>query len=440
MGQPRARARRLRGFGLTCAGPGPRILQGDPPFGELENELQRLWYCGEITIEVLLFERASIRKVSEEGPPQPDLHFCPSQEARSFFRSSYRRDQVMTSTVYRPKAGDTAVITGAGYGGIGYDTALLLATRFQIYVLLADRDSAALEKASEGLIAAGVAEGDFATRVTDVSDANDMLELANAVFQSRGKVDFLHLNAGVSTEVKAYGEDIVDEWQRTFAVNLFGVVNGAQAFVDRMVQQDSPAAVVITGSKQGITNPPGTSAAYNGALVSHRAIVTQAEADMLRSSLPRSFQVCTPPLTYALVRYSCTDSDGSLQAVKTLAEALAHQLLSTRVSVHLLVSGWTWTKLASPAKGAVAAYNASEKPDAAWSPAQVAEELLRRMQEGEFYILCPDGAVKWELDRARMEWGMGDVLEKRPPLSRWHPEWEKKHEEFVKERTVGASE
>ncbi|POY71911.1 hypothetical protein BMF94_5068 [Rhodotorula taiwanensis] len=300
----------------------------------------------------------------------------------------------MTSTVYRPKAGDTAVITGAGYGGIGYDTALLLATRFQIYVLLADRDSAALEKASEGLIAAGVAEGDFATRVTDVSDANDMLELANAVFQSRGKVDFLHLNAGVSTEVKAYGEDIVDEWQRTFAVNLFGVVNGSQAFVDRMVQQDSPAAVVITGSKQGITNPPGTSAAYNA----------------------------------------------SKSAVKTLAEALAHQLLSTRVSVHLLVPGWTWTKLASPAKGAVAAYNASEKPDAAWSPAQVAEELLRRMQEGEFYILCPDGAVKWELDRARMEWGMGDVLEKRPPLSRWHPEWEKKHEEFVKERTVGASE
>lgn len=123
-----------------------------------------------------------------------------------------------------------------------------------------------------------------------------------------------------------------------------------------------------------------------------------------------------------------------MQAVKTLAEALAHQLLSTSVSVHLLVPGWTWTKLASPAGGSLSAFSAADKPAEAWSAAEVAEELLTRMQQGEFYIICPDGAVNWELDKARMEWGLGDVLEKRPPLSRWHPECEERHQKWVEEK------
>lgn len=143
----------------------------------------------------------------------------------------------MPGTVYKPKAGDTAVITGAGYGGIGYAVAELLSSRFKVHVVLVDRDSDALEQATEALIIAGVPESDFETRLTDVSDPDEVLQLANAVYESRGKVDFLHLNAGVSAKVKAYGEDIVDEWQQTFAVNLFGVVNATSAFVDRMIAQ-----------------------------------------------------------------------------------------------------------------------------------------------------------------------------------------------------------
>lgn len=294
----------------------------------------------------------------------------------------------MPCIAFPPRAGDIAVITGAGYGGIGYAVAFLLASRFKVHVVLIDRDSDALEQATKALITAGVPESDFETRLCDVTDPVEVLQLATTVYDTHGRVDFLHLNAGIGSKVKAYGEDIVDEWQKTFAVNLFGVVNATEAFVDRMIAQDSPAAVVITGSKQGITNPPGTSAAYNA----------------------------------------------SKAAVKTLAEALAHQLLSTSVSVHLLVPGWTWTKLASPAGGSLSVFSAADKPAEAWSAAEVAEELLRRMQEGEFYIICPDGAVNWELDKARMEWALGDVLEKRPPLSRWHPEWEERHQKWVEEK------
>jgi NAD(P)-dependent dehydrogenase (short-subunit alcohol dehydrogenase family) len=143
----------------------------------------------------------------------------------------------MPGTVYKPKAGDTAVITGAGYGGIGYAVAELLASRFKVHVVLVDRDPDALEQASKALVIAGIPESDFETRLTDVSDPDEVLQLANAVYEVRGKVDFLHLNAGISAKVKAYGQDIVDEWQTTFAVNLFGVVNATSAFVDRMIAQ-----------------------------------------------------------------------------------------------------------------------------------------------------------------------------------------------------------
>jgi NAD(P)-dependent dehydrogenase (short-subunit alcohol dehydrogenase family) len=82
------------------------------------------------------------------------------------------------------------------------------------------------------------------------------------------------------------------------ATNLFGVIHGLNAFVPSIQSQNSPAAIVVTGSKQGITNPPGN-VAYNA----------------------------------------------SKSAVKTLTEHLSFDLKDTAVSVHLLVPGWTFTGL-----------------------------------------------------------------------------------------------
>lgn len=65
--------------------------------------------------------------------------------------------------------GNTAVITGAGAGGIGASVALLLLQRYQMRVILADFDRESLKQTSESLIAAGVAEETFSTHVTDVS-------------------------------------------------------------------------------------------------------------------------------------------------------------------------------------------------------------------------------------------------------------------------------
>lgn len=72
-----------------------------------------------------------------------------------------------------------------------------------------------------------------------------------------------------------------------------------------------------------------------------------------------------------------------------------------------------------------------KKPDGAWYPSQVAEELLRGLQRGSFYIICPDGETDRALDQARMKWGSEDVLEDRPALSRWEESWKSRAEQAI---------
>ncbi len=138
-----------------------------------------------------------------------------------------------------------------------------------------------------------------------------------------------------------------------------------------MVRADWPCAVVNTGSKQGITLPPGDTA-YN---------VSKA-------------------------------------GLKALSESLAHDLLQTggRVSAHLLIPGFTFT-------GFTRARGVAEKPPGAWTPEQVIDDMLPAMAAGDSYILCPDNEATPDLDKTRIAWSAGDLIDNRPALSRWHPEF-----------------
>jgi NAD(P)-dependent dehydrogenase (short-subunit alcohol dehydrogenase family) len=162
------------------------------------------------------------------------------------------------------------------------------------------------------------------------------------------------------------------------STNVFGVVNGISTFLPVVKQTPGPAAIVITGSKQGITNPPGNPA-YNA----------------------------------------------SKAAVKILAEHLSWDLRAeTNISVHLLVPGWTFTAL-----GGGAGKTRDEKPAGAWFPEQVVDYLIEKMDQGQFYVLCPDNDVSEDTDRRRMYWGVGDMLQGRPPLTRWREDWKGKAQE-----------
>lgn len=220
--------------------------------------------------------------------------------------------------------------------------------------------------------------GDVETYQIDVSKIAEWASLKSKV-QSKfgGSPDLLMLNAGVGLR-GTWGDS--DYFTKILDTNLFGVINGLNTFVPDIEKSGKPSAIVITGSKQGITNPPGN-AAYNA----------------------------------------------SKSAVRTLAEHLSWDLRHTQTSVHLLVPGWTFTGLSGNAPG-----SSKEKPSGAWWPSQVAEYLEKKMGEGKFCVICPDNDVTEELDKRRMLWGVGDIVYERQPLSRWREDTKEKAAEGVK--------
>jgi NAD(P)-dependent dehydrogenase (short-subunit alcohol dehydrogenase family) len=207
------------------------------------------------------------------------------------------------------------------------------------------------------------------------------------------------LNAGTSlnASTKSPYED-VSYFQKTLNTNMYGVVNGLATFLPnvRETAKSNPntkSAVIITGSKQGITNPPGAgNPAYNM----------------------------------------------SKSALKTLAEHLAYDLRTSgnptfapNVSVHLLIPGWTFTGLSGNVGPTPSEEAIKKKPDGAWLPSQVVEYAEKKINNQEFYIVCPDNDVDEALDEARMKWASTDVSEGRPALSRWEDSYKDRAAEWI---------
>jgi len=286
--------------------------------------------------------------------------------------------------------GRVAVITGAATG-IGLATAQRLRS-FGMKLALADIDEAELAAVVREL--GGTRAEEVLGVPTDVSRFADVERLRDVTWQRLGPVSVLMNNAG--TGLGGGPWERYDEWKRVLDVNLWGVINGVQAFLPRMLEQRQEGLVINTGSKQGITCPPGNTA-YN---------VSKA-------------------------------------GVKVLTEAVQHQLRNTpgcRLSAHLLVPGWTDTAINRKEKrdrarlaGNPAAQlePAQQRPAGAWTSEQVVDYLLQAIDRGDFYILCPDNDVSTALDRKRVAWAAGDIVENRPPLSRWHSDYAAAFKKFA---------
>jgi hypothetical protein len=57
--------------------------------------------------------------------------------------------------------------------------------------------------------------------------------------------------------------------------------------------------------------------------------------------------------------------------------------------------------------------------------------MIEKISGGDFYILCPDNDVPSALHDKRKQWAIGYIVENRPPLSRWHPDYAAAFKAFV---------
>lgn len=261
--------------------------------------------------------------------------------------------------------GAVAVVTG-GASGLGLAAARRL-VGLGLKVVIADLAGPRLA-AAEAELRALAPSGEVLAVATDVSRIEDLQALERSVAERLGGADVLMNNAGVQPGSTILGP--AENWERVLGVNLLGVIHGVQVFLPGMLARGRPGLIINTGSKQGITTPPGDPA-YN---------VSKA-------------------------------------GVKVFTEALQHDLRNRpdcRIAAHLFIPGFVFTPLAAPGR--------TGKPAGAWTAEQTVDFLLERLAAGDFYILCPDNDVSRALDERRILWAAGDVVENRPPLSRWHPD------------------
>ena len=169
-----------------------------------------------------------------------------------------------------------AVVTG-GAAGIGLAAARRFATH-GMRVALVDTRAARLDKAA--LTLRGDGAPDVLTHEVDVADRAALDSVEAKIADRWGGTDILMNNAGIQPGSAIYGP--VENWRRVLDVNLWGIIHGTQVFAPRMISRGRPGAIVNTGSKQGITTPPGDPA-YNVSKAGVKAF-TEALAHELRNT------------------------------------------------------------------------------------------------------------------------------------------------------------
>lgn len=168
--------------------------------------------------------------------------------------------------------GRTAVLTGAG-SGFGLECARLAARRGMRLVLV-DVQQDALDAAVAELAPSGV---EILARRVDVSDAQQMQALADAVRQRFGAPHVVFNNAGVGAAGLVW-ENTLADWQWVLGVNLWGVVHGVRLFTPMMLAaaRADPrwrGHIVNTASMAGLVAMPNMGV-YN---VSKHAVVALTE-------------------------------------------------------------------------------------------------------------------------------------------------------------------
>lgn len=198
--------------------------------------------------------------------------------------------------------GRTAFITGGG-NGIGLGIARSLA-KAGVKLALADIDAAALAGAATEL----GAMTDVETFVLDVRDRDAYAAAADAAEAALGPVSLLFNNAGV------VGGSPVDkltyaQWDWAIGINLYGVINGVQTFLPRMVERGQGGHIVNTASGAGLA-ATGSSVLYSTAKFGVVGLSEALEGELTPQGIGVSV-LCPGPVATGIIQRSAETLPGA---------------------------------------------------------------------------------------------------------------------------------
>lgn len=212
--------------------------------------------------------------------------------------------------------GGVAVVTGAA-SGIGFGMARAFAAE-GMRLVLADIETAALQRAADELSAAGAA---VIIECVDVSQADAVEGIAERAYREFGQVNVLCNNAGVIENNVATWEYPLEDWNWVLGINLMGVVHGIHAFVPRMIAGGQAGHVVNTASFGGLI----TGTANPIYIVSKHAVVACSE-NLHNDFKARNTRLNVSVLCPGWVRTGIVESDRN----RTDAPPLTEKLTRTR--------------------------------------------------------------------------------------------------------------
>ena len=273
-------------------------------------------------------------------------------------------------------AGRVAVVTG-GAGGIGRAIGERLAAE-GMRVVLADVEAPVLDRTVGELRAQSY---DVTGVVTDVADHQSVVNLRDRALDTYGAVHLLCNNAGIGAGAEGpLWEHELNDWRWALGVNLEGIVHGINAFVPGMVASGEPGHVVNTSSGNGGISPLRGTPQY---AVTKAAVVTLTEC--LYAQLQDAGSAVGASVLFPGPNMLRT---GLFESWRNRPEALAKE--RPRVTPYPTVED---VERQMAAAGIHVEYT---------EPADVADQVVRGVKAGDFWILAPSARIDEQI-RARAD-------------------------------------